>query len=441
MFPIYFLSALVASYICGINGQSCNTPSGGKGQCVSIYDCEPLLKLVQNPNRTPQELQLLQNSKCSFQGDTVMVCCPAQCTTPEGEAGKCVSIYSCEHLANRLRPPVSQENRLYVQNSKCKGSDAYSVCCGPAATSPVTSPNKRPPSNNLNTICSAKQTAFPPDPTTDCCGYDSRIGNKIIGGNVTTVDMYPWLGIIEYDRITPGNRLLCGCVLISGRYCLTAAHCIGQYAINTIGRPSVVRLGEYDTNHEGEDCMEVEAGGHDCTYGDVRINIERFIPHPEYTALSKKNDIGLIRLISMAPFTEFIRPICLPTYDITLNPPPAENFTLYAAGWGATENATSSNLKLHVGLPYVDLQVCQRAYNGPDLRANLWDRQLCAGGQPGKDSCKGDSGGPLMYENGRSYEVLGVVNFGPRPCAQPNIPGVYAKVFAYRDWILSNISN
>lgn len=66
---------------------------------------------------------------------------------------------------------------------------------------------------------------------------------------------------------------------------------------------------------------------------------------------------------------------------------------------------------------------------------------MCAGGQPGKDSCRGDSGGPLMYENPatRLYEVIGVVSFGPTPCGLPDIPGVYTKVFAYKDWIRSQI--
>lgn len=64
---------------------------------------------------------------------------------------------------------------------------------------------------------------------------------------------------------------------------------------------------------------------------------------------------------------------------------------------------------------------------------------MCAGGELGKDSCKGDSGGPLMYENGRIYEVLGVVSFGPTPCGLEDIPGVYSKVSEYVRWIKSNI--
>lgn len=84
-------------------------------------------------------------------------------------------------------------------------------------------------------------------------------------------------------------------------------------------------------------------------------------------------------------------------------------------------------------------QVCEPAYRSGGRNLKLTSGQICAGGIPGKDSCKGDSGGPLMYENGRTWEVVGVVSFGPTPCGLPNVPGVYTKVHEYNDWIRSNI--
>ncbi|XP_028042611.1 phenoloxidase-activating enzyme-like, partial [Bombyx mandarina] len=84
---------------------------------------------------------------------------------------------------------------------------------------------------------------------------------------------------------------------------------------------------------------------------------------------------------------------------------------------------------------------CQPAYSVQNRKITLWNKQICAGGVPGKDSCKGDSGGPLMYENGRQYEVVGVVSFGPTPCGLPDIPGVYTKVYEYLDWIRSTVKS
>lgn len=429
--------AILAVSACVVNGQSsCRTPSGANGQCVSVYNCQVLLDLINKKDRTTQDIELLQKSQCGYIGSAPAVCCPPKptgnCYTPEGVAGQCVSLYSCAHLANLLKPPVPSESIAYVQKSRCEGPEQYSVCCGPP---PNRDPTVIPPGG-----CEAQMTAFPPDPRSECCGVDSRVGNKIVGGNATTVDQYPWLVIIEYVK-QGVTKLLCGGALISGRYVLTAGHCVAGQVL-TIGTPRRVRLGEYDIAHDGKDCAPVEAGGEDCTDGVIKVNIESIHPHPQYNPASalKRNDIALIRLAQTAPFTDFIRPICLPTKDLTLPQNRPINFTLFAAGWGAVSTRQSySAVKLHVDLPFVSQEQCQPVYSLPGRSITLWNAQLCAGGQPGKDSCKGDSGGPLMYENGRTYEVTGVVSFGPIPCGMDGVPGVYSKVYEYLDWIRSTI--
>ncbi|KAJ8928433.1 hypothetical protein NQ314_019022 [Rhamnusium bicolor] len=75
---------------------------------------------------------------------------------------------------------------------------------------------------------------------------------------------------------------------------------------------------------------------------------------------------------------------------------------------------------------------------------NLDDGQLCAGGEKGKDSCRGDSGGPLMsYHADENSEInwysIGVVSFGPSPCGMEDWPGVYTKVANYVPWIVTKL--
>lgn len=104
------------------------------------------------------------------------------------------------------------------------------------------------------------------------------------------------------------------------------------------------------------------------------------------------------------------------------------------AGWGSN-GTVYSTLKQYVSVPYVPLDQCQVSYQTPRHEAQLNYTQICAGGENGKDSCGGDSGGPLMQEIGFTYVVVGVVSYGPRECGQKNKPAVYTHVYQYLDWI------
>lgn len=395
----------------------------GQTRCISIYDCQPLLDLI----KKQQNYDSVKRAQCGFIGDAPAVCCPQaarepQCSTPDGKPGRCIDVYSCPALLNLLKQPIPAHVISYVESSKCDGPAENSACCGPA---PIL--NKP-----LSEVCAAQTAAQLPDPGTECCGMDGAAGNKIVGGVATAVDEYPWMVLIEHKS---GGSVLtpCGGVLISARYVLTAAHCVTERRV-TVGRPTHIRLGEYDTGREGPDCVPVEAGGEDCTEGALSIPIEKIIAHPQYEPKStqKRNDIALIRMRRPAPFTDFIRPICLPSQDMTLRTKP---FNLTAAGWGTDDTEQNSPIKLQVQLPYVTRERC-----APNTTiGTLWKGQLCAGGLRGQDSCRGDSGGPLMFENGRQYEVIGIVSVGAQPCGLESIPGVYTNVYQYISWIKTNI--
>lgn len=76
------------------------------------------------------------------------------------------------------------------------------------------------------------------------------------------------------------------------------------------------------------------------------------------------------------------------------------------------------------------------------LNVQLNDSQLCAGGVSGKDSCRGDSGGPLMVVDTavthHNWFIVGIVSFGIG-CGVDGFPSVYTRVASYSQWIMDNL--
>lgn len=68
---------------------------------------------------------------------------------------------------------------------------------------------------------------------------------------------------------------------------------------------------------------------------------------------------------------------------------------------------------------------------------------MCAGGIAGRDTCAGDSGGPLMRplkgtDMKFNWYCVGVVSYG-RGCGIDKWSGVYTRVSSYMDWIVANM--
>lgn len=75
---------------------------------------------------------------------------------------------------------------------------------------------------------------------------------------------------------------------------------------------------------------------------------------------------------------------------------------------------------------------CNQAgwYNG-----KVTENMICAGYPEGqKDSCKGDSGGPMACLSDDLWMLFGVTSWGD-DCAQVHHPGFYTRVTRYLDWI------
>ena len=123
------------------------------------------------------------------------------------------------------------------------------------------------------------------------------------------------------------------------------------------------------------------------------------------------------------------------TYDFA-----SDNGTLIAsiAGWGTTEKGTVSRHLLYANMSIVDVEQCRKKQR--TLRSLITSQQICAiqtdNATRPTDTCQGDSGGPLIqyYNNYRNFIQTGITSFG-EGCGTPDIPGAYARVDRFIDWI------
>uniref|UniRef100_A0A182MLT7 CLIP domain-containing serine protease n=1 Tax=Anopheles culicifacies TaxID=139723 RepID=A0A182MLT7_9DIPT len=265
----------------------------------------------------------------------------------------------------------------------------------------------------------------------EACGM--QLENRIVGGTQTSIDQYPWMALLQYYNQRKGTkRFACGGVLLNRRFVLTAAHCLVRLPAGV--ELHKVRLGEWDTESD-IDCEDLE-DELSCAAPVQDFGYKRIIIHEGYSGnpAERANDIALIELDGTVVYNEFVKPICLPEPET----PSKEKLyigSMWAAGWGRTETASGSRFKLYVPLDVFDLQNCNETYQRR-MKVPLTDSQLCALGTPGKDTCNGDSGGPLMKKIKSQHYVVGVVSFGPQKCGN-GVPAVYTRVDKFYDWIVS----
>lgn len=364
----------------------------------------------------------------------------AACTTPDRKPGFCVEISRCRNIYSIVTSP--NPNPVYDKYIKAIActvpGETRGVCCKPAEVAPpkpTTTTTAATPVDPMIRVDLEDKLALLPDE----CGKSTA--DRISNGNLTRVFDHPWMVLLQYRHkgaIIGG----CGGSLINQRYVLTAAHCIRTRSSLQLAQ---ARLGEHTRNSD-VDCnvFKDELGNEierDCAGAVEDIGIESSVVHPDFNKPRRfSNDIGLIRLDRDVVAKDHIQPLCLPVTEELRT----KQFPRYlVTGWGATENQTGSDVLLKAVVPRVDNDNCQQRMVQNRLNIQLTDKQMCAGGDKLVDTCSGDSGGPLgMSSNFRGVDRFvqyGVVSAGVNSCGQKSVPGIYARVVHYMDWILENI--
>jgi Trypsin len=229
----------------------------------------------------------------------------------------------------------------------------------------------------------------------------------------------------EFPAFAYLSGIGCGATLIHYDIVLTAAHCVVDQISSSTDNISRffgdVFLG--GTKRDGSDAME--------TFRVINVQ-----SHPNYNLRNyPEYDYTLLQLSRSSSITPipYNRNASLP-YDST---------ELITMGHGVTaiRNQDLSYNLLQVRVNAINVDTCLALYFEEfDITSTM-----CAAAK-GKDSCSGDSGGPLLLRNTinvndtnvePTYTLVGIVS-GGSGCALDEYPGLYARVSTVADTFLRN---
>ena len=240
---------------------------------------------------------------------------------------------------------------------------------------------------------------------------EGAIQPQIVGGQSVPDGKYKSIAALR--DVTRGNsayqQQFCGGTLIDRDSVLTAAHCVQG------ARPLQLRVAVGRTVLNS-------------SQGQTRRVTAVFV-HPRYNDTTDRAfDAAVVRLNRRV---RNIAPVSIPAPEDNDLETPGDSATI--AGWGNTERQGPKgdqrdrfpNRMQEAQVPIVADSTARSRY-GTEYRRAL----MVAAGEANKDTCEGDSGGPLFVQSGAGdVSQIGITSFGVG-CGTSRYPGVYAEANA-----------